>query len=454
MSSAPQGQVVVFRPLGASPDEPISVEQRKSLKAPIVAGGICVAVFVVGFLLFAAIFRISGGVPAPGVVVVENNRKSVEHLDGGVVRRILVRDGDMVKRGQVLFEMDDTQARAGVDVFSSQYDSLIAQRARLEAELADRPAIAFPAELAERASDPRVAAIIRGQETLFNASRAVYASQTGVLGQRVRQLESRTRGLSAQMASVEQQERLVRDELSGVNSLYERGFAPKSRVLALQRSQAGLVGDRGARQADIASAGQAIGETRLQLAQIREQRATEAAETLRQVQTQIADVLPRLRAAQAVLQRTVVRSPADGAVIGLTQFTEGGVAKAGEKLLEVVPKDAPLLIRVQVRPDHIDEIRLGMTAQVHLTAYSSRTVRPVDAKVVEISADRMTDDKGTSYFTANLVAPPSELARLPPGVKLSPGMPAQAMIVTGDRTILDYLVGPLEKTFEEALREN
>lgn len=454
MTNAAKGELVSFRPLTASPDEPISASQRQRLNSPIVAGGITVGLFVGGFFLWAALFSINGGVPAPGAVVVENNRKTVQHLDGGVVRAILVHDGDRVKKGQVLFRMDDTQAQAQVDVLSVQYDSLLAQRARLEAQLAGRPSIAFPPELMARRGDPRVAQLMHDQETLFAASRAVYESQMGVLGQRSQQLQSRIEGLSAQVNSVDQQEGLVKDELSGVNSLYERGFAPKSRVLALQGRQAALVGEKGARQADIASAGQAIGESRLQLAQLREQRTTEAAETLRQTQVQIADILPRLRAAESVLERTVVRSPADGAVLGMTQFTEGGVARPGERMLDVVPENAALIARVSIRPDHIDEVKLGMTAQIHLNAYTSRKVPPIDGKVINLAADRITNERGESFFTVELAADPVALKNLGPEVKLSPGMPVQAMIVTGKRTVLAYLLSPFEQIFEGALREN
>jgi len=446
-------RLVASRPLAAGPEEPVSADQKKRMRAPIVAGGITVAVFFLGFVIWAALSHVSGGVPAPGVITVEDNRKTVQHLDGGVIREIRVREGDHVTAGQVLFTFDDSQARAQVDVLTNQYDSLLAQKARLEAELADRTEIVFPVELTSRAGDPRVAGLMRDQETLFRASRGVYLAQSGVLGQRVQQLETRRRGLEAQVSSLDQQNKLVADELSGVNSLYERGFAPKSRVLALQRSQAGLTGDRGARQADIAGVHEAVGETRIQLAQLKEQRATQAADTLRQVQVQMADVLPRLTAAQAVLDRTVVRSPADGYALALTQFTVGGVARPGERLVDVVPDGAPLVVRVSVRPEDIDDVKVGMNAEVRLTAYHSRTIPPVKAKVMTVSADRITNEKGEAFFTAQLVVDPAELKRLPE-VKLSPGMPAQAIIVTGERSILDYLTSPIVTTLRDSMRES
>ncbi len=208
-----------------------------------------------------------------------------------------------------------------------------------------------------------------------------------------------------------------------MKSLYERGFAPKSRMLALERNAAGLTGDRGARTADIAGVREAIGETRIQLAQLRQQRATQSADALREVQVQIADILPRLRAAEAILERTVVRAPADGQVFALTQFTEGGVARPGDRLLDVVPENTPLVVRVRIQPQHIDEIRVGMNARVMLNAYNSRRVPPIDAKVINVSADRITTEAGDAFFLADLVVDRAELTKLGPGVQLTPGMP-------------------------------
>ena len=450
-NTLPGPKLVVSRPLEGASEAAITVEQKRLLNGPIVAGGITVLVFVVGFVVWAALFSVAGGVPVPGQVVLENNRKTVAQLDGGIVRQIFVHEGDHVSKGQKLLVMDDTQARAQVEVLTNEYDGLIAQKARLESELADRPQVLFPQELLARRSDPRVASLIHDQEVLFKANRGVYTSQVGVLNQRMQQLQSRTQGLQAQVTAVDQENKLVEDELSGVSTLYERGFAPKSRLLALQRSQADLIGTRGARVADIASSGQAAGETQMQLAQIRQQRATQSADILRQVQVQIADALPKLRAAQAVLDRTAVRSPADGQVLGLTQVTEGGVIRPGERLMDVVPANTPLVIRVMIKPDAIHDVTLGMKAQVKLIGFS-RTTPNFNATVTKVSPDRISNEKGESFFTGELVVDPQELAKVP-NVKLVPGMPAQAIIVTGNRSILDYLMSPFTSTFADAMHE-
>lgn len=443
-----------FTPIGVAPDAAVTAEQRRQILSPIRAGGVVILVFVVGFLVWASLFKISGGAPAPGQITVENNRKTVQHLDGGIVRRILVREGQAVKAGDVLLVMDDNQPRAQVEVLQNDYDSLIAQRARLEAEINGAGAIAFPAELVARRGDPRVARLMGDQTTLFNAGLGVYRAQTGVLNQRVAQLQNRIEGFEAQATAVNRQSALIDDELSGVQSLYERGFAPKSRVLSLERSAAELAGARGARMADIAGAREAVGENSIQMAQLRQARAAQAAEQLRDAQIRLADLTPRLRAAQAVLDRTTVRAPVSGKVLGLTQFTEGGVAAPGQKLMDVVPSGAPLVIQIRVRPDHIDEIHEGMRAQVTLAAFKAREVPPIEATVERVAADVLSDEQGVTFYTATLVVPAEELAALPAGVQLAPGMPVQATIVTGQRTIMSYLLSPFKIVSREALREN
>ena len=443
-----------FTPIGVAADAAVPAEQKRQMAGPVRAGGMVILVFVVGFLVWACFARIAGGVPAPGTVSVENNRKTVQHLDGGIVRRILVREGQQVQAGQVLLVMDDNNPRAQVEVLRNDFDSLLAQRARLEAEITGASQITFPPELTSRQADARVARLMRDQVVLFNASLGVYRAQAGVLEQRTAQLQNRIEGLQAQATAVGRQSELIGDELSGVQSLYDRGFAPKSRVLGLERSAAELAGARGARIADIAGAREAIGETTIQMAQLRQTRVATASEQLREAQVRLADLTPRLRAAEAVLERTTVRAPVSGKVLGLTQFTEGGVAAPGARLMDVVPSSAALVIQTQIRPDHIDEVREGMEAQVTLVAYKAQDVAPIEGKVTRVSADVLTNEEGVSFYTATLVVPQEEMRKLPPQVELAPGMPVQTMIVTGKRTVMSYLLSPMKAVTRKALREN
>jgi HlyD family secretion protein len=457
--------VVAFKPQlpGRAPGggvitvEPEVVEHSHSIARPIIAGCVVIAVFVLGALGWAAYFKIAGGVVSSGFVQVQDNRKIVRHRDGGIVETINVREGDAVKDGDVLLTFSDVQPRAQVDVLNNQYDNFLAQRARFEAEQNGSEDVTFPPELLNRKDEPAIAQMIADQETLFNSRKQLFESQNAVLGQRIGQLKTRAGGLKAQVDSVTRQAELIDEELVGVAYLAEKGLVPKTRHLALKRAAAELLGKKGEYIAEITRVEQAVGETDMQLAQVREQRSSEAAEGLRDMQTRIADVLPRLRAAKETLDLTRVKATASGRVLNLTQFTIGGVVAPGERLMDIVPMNAPLVIEAQVKPEDIDEVSPGFEARVQLKAYSSREVPPITATVRTVSADRTFDDRtGLSYFNVQLTVDPAELAAISakdPSIRLTPGMPAEVLIASGERTVLDYLLRPITSSMDRALRE-
>ena len=442
---------VEFNPAGnAHPGEII----RLRLRRPIVAGSMVVLVLVFGLLLWASIFSIAGAVVAPGTVRVEDNIKQLKNREGGVVRDILVRESQHVSRGQVLLRFDKVQAQAGVDIMQADYDSALAQIARFQAEAANANDIRFPAELVARQSDPRVAALLTSQQGLFASRMALYRSQASVLTGQAQQLGSQIAGLRAQLAANDAQSKLIDDELDSVRDLNRLGYAPKSRLLELQRSVASLKGARGSLMSDIARANQAIGGVRLQVAQLDDKRETDAAQGLRDAQDRLTDTLPKLRAMQESLAQTEVRAPVDGYVFNLTQFTQGGVAQPGEALMDIVPTGMPLLITVQVRPTDIADVHVGMSARVTLTAFNPRTTPQIDGHVSLVSADAQTDQQThQSYYVVQVKVDPGELAKAGPKVHLTPGMPAQVAIVTGKRTIMQYLLGPMTEAMHTAMRE-
>lgn len=427
---------------------------KARMRRPIVIGSWIVGIFVVATFLFAAVAPLDAAVLAPGTVRVEANRKEVRHRDGGIVRRILVREGQQVRLGQPLIMLDDVQAKAVVDTLQNQYDAVLAQSARFQAEAAGQRTLTFPPELTARMSDPRVAGLIRDQQFLFTSRLSFYDSQSDVLGQREQQLQTQITGVQAQLESIDEQIRLTREELAGYQTLHEKGYAPKTLILRYERTLADLQGRRGSLVSEINRLRQQMGETRLQLVTLRQERTSEAAEGVRQMQTQISDVGPKLTAARQVLERTVVRSPADGYVLSLSQHTIGGVVGAGELLMAVVPINEPLIVSARIKPIDIDDVRPGMPARVRLSAFNYRKVSPMEAEIVSVSADQLTDERtGEAYFMAEIRIPPQELAKLPKGEKVTPGMPAEAMIVTGKRTILSYIVSPITDTVSDALRE-
>lgn len=441
------------QPFAGPIDEPLSAKAKDAIKRPMLAGSIVVGVFVVGGLLWASIAPIWGAVSAPGVVRVEANRQSLKSRDGGVVRSIEVRDGDLVRQGQLLMTLDATVPTARVDVSTNQVDVARMQQARFLAEATGQRSFATPPELISRQHDPRVAQIINSERMVFAARLSAIEGQAAILNQRFDQLESARSGLNVQVQSIDEQVALIREELQGYQTLYEKGFAPKTLILRLERQLAELSGRRGALVADITRNQQAAGETRLQLAQLYEQRASEAATGRRDAEARLADVQPQLDAASEALAQTQIRAPMNGYVLNLSQFTVGGVAAPGELLMDVVPTNAPLVISAQVRPSDIDEVRNGMDAQVTLTAFSGQNVPKLMGEVIFVSADAITPQEGNPYFRVDLRIPPQELSKLPAGSDLSPGMPAQAMIRTGRRTIMSYLLGPIGNIFDKSLRE-
>lgn len=449
------GKVVAEPPVfGAAADAPLSDVDKARMRGPIVAGVVVILVCVVGLGIWASVAPIWGAVVAPGSVRVESNRQTVKSREGGVVRQILVRDGDQVRQGQLLMQFDDTVAQAQLDVLANQHDTLVIQRARYAAEAANQRTFAVPTELLARRDDPRVVAVIQNETLVFTSRLAAVEGQAAILNQRVEQLNAARGGLQVQVQSIDDQVALIRQELDGYRSLYEQGFAPRTLILRYERQLAEIAGRRGALAADIQRNQQTIGETRLQLAQIYEQRQSEAATGVRDGEARLADVAPRLDAARQALEQTRVVAPSSGYVLGLSQFTIGGVAGAGEALLDVVPSNAPLVVTARIRPSDIDEVSVGMPADVNISAYNTRTVPPLEAEVIFISADVLSDSNtGETFYRTDLRIHPEQLRELPPGSSLTPGMQAQVMIRTGRRTIMSYLLSPIGMIMDQSLRE-
>lgn len=439
---------------------------RLRMRRPIVAGSIVVLVLVVGLFLWASLSSIKGAIVAPAQVRVEGNSKVIKQREGGVVRRIYVHEGQFVRQGQVLIQLDPVQAQAGVDVWQSQYDTALADIARYEAQQAGTTEIRFPAELLARQSNPRVAALLAGERALLTSTMLLYNSQANVLRSQAQQMSTQIEGMRAQMSSVDMQSGSIASELAGTRELNRLGYAPKTRVTSLERGAAQLKGQKGGILSDISKTQQSIGSLSIQIAQLDEKRQTEAATGIRQAQDRLAEAAPKLRATAEALNATTVRAPVDGYVFNLTQYTEGGVAQPGERLLDIVPTGSALVLNARVKPNDIAEVKLGMPARVTLTAYNPRTTPPIDGRVTLVSADATSEDTSEAmgpngapmpareaYYLVQVKVDPAQIAKIGNGVHMTPGMPAQVSIITGSRTIMDYLLGPLTDAMRTALRE-
>ena len=417
--------------------------------------------FFVGFLGWAALAPLDAGAYAHGVIAVAGNRQAVQTREGGVVTAIRVVEGQSVVKGQILVELSASELRASERGMTGEMLTLLAQRARLVAERDHKAGFGAPPEFADLPPEDRPLAedSLRLQRQQFQARRNSLQTQRGVLNQRVLQLDQQTSGAQRQLEANIEQQKLIDEELKGVKELADRGFAPKTRVLALQRNAASLVGEDGAYRAQIARSGEAVGETRLQTLSLERQMMEEVSGQLRDVQVRLDDLQPKVLAAREQLARATVRAPSGGKVVGLNVFTVGGVVAPGQTLMEVVPQDRRLVIQAKVSPNDADDLKVGQKTQIRFTSLHERDLPLLNGALTELSADSFTDEKsGVQYFRAEVSAPPEELEKVSKirGGRsgLQAGLPVEVLIPLRKRSALAYLVEPLFQTFWRMGREH
>ncbi len=419
----------------------------------ILAGLLVVAVMFGGLGTWAALAPLKSAVIAPGVVTVFSKRKTLQHLEGGIVSEILVRDGDFVERGQLLLRLEDTRARANLAILEGQLGVFRSREARLVAERDRAEAVVFPPVLAERAGDPKIAGSLRGEAELFAARKAALDGEVEILTQRVQQLRKQISGLEAQRRAKGKQLELIVEEVQGLQVLYDKGYAPKTRILALQRTAEQLAGERGEHIAEIARARTSIGEAELQKIQVAKTFREEVVSELREVQAKVFDLEERAVAAADELKRVELRAPQAGTVVGLDVHTVGGVLSPGQPILDLVPREDELVIEGRVAPQDIDKITPGQSSVVRLSAFDLRTTPELTGAVFTASADSLPDPAtGESYYLVGVRITKEELDKLGDLVLL-PGMPAEVFIATGERTAMSYLIKPLTDGLERALRD-
>lgn len=406
------------------------------------------AVFAGGFLVWGSVAPLTGGAVAPGRVSPDGGVRVIQHLEGGILRALHVREGDAVEEGQPLLTLDTVGARAEVEALADRRRARLAEAARVEAELMGRAAVAFPAELDP--AEPALAA----ERRRFETGRAMVEARRRVLGQRVEQLRAQIAGFEAQVASAAAQRALIEEEMADKGRLLDRGLMPKDEILRLRRAAAEIEGRLGEHRAAIARAEQAIGEAELELVALDAERAERLAARAGELRGEIAEIDQALAAAGDVLARAVVAAPGEGVVARLRLRTPGGVVRPGEAILDLVPARDRLLVDARVSPLDIDVVRPGLEAQVHLSAYPGRDARRIRGVVAEVSADAMTDEiTGQPFFAARVEVPREALGEGEAALALVPGMPAEVLIVTERRTLMGYLLEPLADAVRRGLRE-
>jgi HlyD family type I secretion membrane fusion protein len=423
-------------------------------------GLLVAALFFIGFLGWAAFAPMDAAAYAEGRLVVSGQVQTVQHRDGGIVGALYVGEGQQVRRGQVLMQLAAAELLAQERTLSSQFIGLIAQRARLRAEQLGQDRLALPPEFATLSGDDAQAAhdAMRLQQRQLQTRASLVAAQRAALAQRSAQLGHEAEGYRSQLASAAEQERLLNEELRGLRDVAAKGYVSRNRIRALERARAEMVGQRGQYRATIAGSREAAGEARVRILEVEREHQDRIAAELREIESTLQEVQPRLVAARDQLRRTAIKAPAVGAVVGLTVFTVGGVVAPGQRLMDIVPRNAPMLVEARIAPQDTDDLVVGQVALVRFPGLHERNLPNLEGRIRRVSADALVDERtGASHYTVDVEVPLQELAGLRDGeggqLALRAGMPAQILVPLRKRTALQYAFEPLLAGLWRSFRE-
>lgn len=422
-------------------------------KRPALVGYVIIVLTFGVFGAWAAYAKLDSAVVAPGVVTVETSRKTVAHLEGGIIREILVREGEHVEEGQLLFKMDNTQSLAGAETANNQLAAGLATEARLVAEREHQETIVFPPELLADEANPVAKEAMADQRKQFEERRASVDGQLAILDARIKQYGSELDGLAVEKAATKRQLGFIDVELVDLHGLLDKNLVPKSRVLSLEREKGRLEGVIGRATADEAKAHNGISEARLQMEQLQKKFAEDVNTSLLETRQRIADLREKKRVTADILRRIDIRAPRSGVVQNVKVSTIGGVIKPGEALLELIPDEDELVVNAQVPPSDVDSIRPAMEAEVRFSAFHGKILPIIMGQVKSVSHDRLTDELSRQpYFLARIMV---DERQVPADVRdrITAGMQVEVIIPTGERTMVDYLVRPLRNRVNKALRE-
>jgi membrane fusion protein, epimerase transport system len=414
-----------------------------------------------GFGAWAALAPLQSAALAPGVITVEHHRKTVQHLEGGIIRTIDVHDGDSVQQDQVIATLDDTQSRAQLEVLRGQFYFRVAQEARLTAQRDGLPVVHYPQELLAHRGDPRVQDALRLQDQTFSVRRSANDGERAVYRRQIEQLRAKVQGLHAQKRSKDRLVESYRGELDDFKSLLKEGFTEKQKVEEMERALAQSEGQRGELLSTIAASELHMGEIELKILQLQKDLQREIAKELSDVQTEFFQLREKVQSLESTVNRTVIKAPVAGMVLGLAVHTIGAVISPGGRLLDIVPQHQKLIIEAQVTPIDIDRVKVGQVAEVRFSAFKTRDVPTIEGTLISVSADRIVGDSKenknaeTAYYLARVAVSPEGLEALSAAdLELVPGMPAEVLINTGARTLVQYLMKPLTDTVKRALIED
>jgi protease secretion system membrane fusion protein len=418
-------------------------------------GWMIVLLGVGGFLLWALLAPLDKGVPMGGTVAKESNRQAVQHQTGGTIQQILVRDGDVVKAGQVLVRMNPIVAQSAVEMTDSQYLSARAVEARLIAERDGAKAIKFPAEMEQRRSDPRVAEMMSLQSQLLASRQGSLQNELGGVDESIAGLKVQIQGLQESREAKKDQVNILKEQLAGMRDLAKEGYVARNRLLELERTYAQL---NGSISEDIGN----IGRAQRQVTELTLRKAQRVQDYQKEVRTQLTDVQREAEAQQARLQaqkfelsNVEVKAPADGTVVNLAVFTPGGVVPAGFKMMDIVPSNDPLVVEGQLPVNLVDRVHAGLKTDLIFSAFNANRTPHIEGVVEQVAADRVVDERtGAAFYKVRVKVTPKGAQMIAAHkMDIRPGMPVELFVKTGERTMMNYLLKPVLDRARSALSE-
>ncbi|MEZ9522646.1 HlyD family type I secretion periplasmic adaptor subunit [Enterovibrio norvegicus] len=418
-----------------------------------ITGFAVIALFFGTFGVWAVFSKLDGASIAPGIVTINSQRKTVQHLEGGIIARLTVAEGDTVEKGQTLIMLDDTQARSQLELLVNNKRNAQAREARLIAERDNVKGIVFPQSLLDDEDDPRVEELLTNQHRIFVARRGFFESQKEIINKQLAQNEAELDGQSKRLTIERRRLSIIGEEIAGNRKLAEKGYVSKTQVLRLEREETQILSTISQIQSNATRLAQNVAESQAQLKEQELERIKEIVEGLRESRQESYELDQQIAAATDVLNRTKILAPLNGTVLNLQVFSEEGVISPGQELLDIVPNNERMVIEARVDPSDIDQVSAGMKAQIRLTALSMRSVKPLNGELLTVSADRLVDEQsGLAYYLAR-VELVDDVQEMLNGIVLYPGMQAEVMLLTEPRTPLNYLTKPLTESFNRAFRE-
>ncbi|MGV6858230.1 MAG: HlyD family type I secretion periplasmic adaptor subunit [bacterium] len=432
----------------------IEVQQSFDSRADLLLGYLIIGSFFGVLLFWGLLAQLSSAAIAPGEVYVEGHRKQVQHEDGGTVKELLVHEGDRVKKGQALVLLKDLRAKTDYNTIHSQLVLALARQARLSSDYRSDDQVEFPEWLLQQASLPDVSEAMRTQENIFDSDRELIAKQEQILTHQIAQSKDQIAGERRRLRGLKKKAALNEAQLTTYQGLLEEGLVTQTKLYTLESNLAGLRADIGEAQANLAANQQEVSQLRARISELKKSRQQQLSQDLDELNERVITLTQNLKAAESRLKNTTVRAPISGVVVNQTIHTTGGVISPGATILEIVPSGGKLIIETRIDPKDRDTVAVGQNAEVRFSAFNQRTSRPVKGKVTMISADRLADAKtGKAYYRGVV-----ELQEAPDivlnGAEIHPGMQAEVMIVTGERSAIDYLTAPFARSLNRAFRED